>query len=93
MSHTPKILILLLAAALSACVAPRLGEETVRYDNTIRQPTPATTFIQIYASREDIDFKFSVIGEVTASPMKLERDFGYDPIELLREQALLRGRD
>jgi len=72
---------------LAGCVAPRLGTESVRYDNTQRPAVSGSTFIPIFDSRSDVDFPFKVIGEVTAAPMRAERDFGHDPIELLKEQA------
>ena len=73
--------------SLTACVAPRLGLESVRYESIARQPTPENQFIPIYDSRQDVPFAFIVIGEVIAAPMRAERDFGYEPIELLRKQA------
>ena len=72
---------------LSGCVAPRLGKETVRYDNIERAPTPNSTFIDIYDSREDVPFPFKVIAEIQAAPPRAERDFGHDPIQILKSQA------
>jgi len=72
---------------LAGCIAPRLGKKAVRYDNVERTQTPESVFIPIYASRKDVPFFFIVIGEVQAAPPRAERDFGYEPIELLREQA------
>lgn len=74
-------------ALLAGCIAPRLGTESVRYDNVQRLAVSEDTFIPIFDSRSDVDFPFKVIGEVTAAPMGAERDFGHDPIELLKEQA------
>ncbi len=82
--------IIVLAGVLSfvtGCVAPRLGREAIRYDNISRAPTPKDQFMPIFDSREDVLFAFTVIGEVQAAPMRAERDFGYDPIQLLRDQA------
>lgn len=81
------VMLLFAIVSLSACVAPRLGLDSVRYENIARQPTPTDQFIPIYDSREDVPFAFVVIGEVIAAPMRAERDFGHDPIELLKRQA------
>ena len=75
---------LFIVFALTGC---RLGLESVRYDNLVRAPTPEGQFIPIYDSRQDVSFDFIVIGEVIAAPMRIERDFGHDPIELLKKQA------
>ena len=72
---------------VTGCVAPRLGKEMIRYDNVSRAPTPKDQFIAIFDSREDVPFAFTVIGEVQAAPMRAERDFGYDPVQLLKDQA------
>jgi hypothetical protein len=72
---------------LSGCVAPRLGKKAVRYDNIERASTPENTFIEIYDSREDVPFPFKVIAEVQAAPPRAERDFGHDPILILKSQA------
>jgi hypothetical protein len=78
---------LFIVFALTGCIAPRLGLESVRYDNVVRAPTPEGQFIPIYDSRQDVSFDFIVIGEVIAAPLRAERDFGHDPIELLKKQA------
>jgi hypothetical protein len=81
---------IVLAGAISfvmGCVAPRLGKEAIRYDNISRAPTPKDQFIPIFDSREDVPFAFTVIGEVQAAPMRAERDFGYDPIQLLKDET------
>ena len=48
---------------------------------------PESVFVPIYDSAKDVPFDFIVIGEVQAAPMRFEKDFGYEPIEMLREHA------
>ena len=81
------ILSIISLCILSGCVTPRLGKKTVRYDIIQREPTPENTFIEIFDSREDVPFPFKVIAEVQAAPPRAERDFGYDPIQILKSQA------
>jgi len=72
---------------VSGCVAPRLGKMVVRYDNIERPPTSENIFIEIYDSRTDVPFPFKVIAEVQSAPMRAERDFGHDPIQILKSQT------
>jgi len=70
-----------------ACTAPRLNQKTVRYDSVVRSPTRDSQEIKIYLSRSDIDFKYTIIAEIFASPPQAKIDFGYEPIELVKNQA------
>lgn len=81
------LLTAIILCLVSGCVAPRLGKKVVRYDNIERALTSENIFIEIYDSREDVPFPFKVIAEVQASPPRAERDFGHDPIKILKSQA------
>lgn len=80
------IIFLLPILALS-CALPRLGLNTIKYDDVYRQPTPESIPVRIFSSRADIPYRFTVIGRVEASPPRAERNFGHDPVFYLKKQA------
>lgn len=60
---------------------PRLGVESVRYNNTLRQPTQVDQYIPIYDSLDAVPFNFVFIGEVIVSPMHIDQEVDYDPFD------------
>ncbi len=95
------VMLLFTILYLQACTlplphtTPRLGVETIRlYDNKVRKPIPADQQIPIYNFRDDVPFRYVVIGEIVAAPTG-EPDsvspgddyIEYDPLELLRRRA------
>jgi inosine/xanthosine triphosphate pyrophosphatase family protein len=82
-----KYFLLTLPIFLMSCAMPRLGLNTIKYDDVYRSPLPESQIVRIFSSREDIPYKFEVIGRVEASPPRAERDFGHDPIFYLKKQA------
>ena len=82
-----KILCSLMFLLFLVGCAHRLGTEIITYDDINRSPTPIDVNISIYDSREDVPFDYKVIGQVFAAPMRMERDLGYNPVEMLKEQA------
>jgi hypothetical protein len=81
------VMLLFAIVFLQACTMPRLGVESVRYNNTLRQPTEADQYIPIYDSLDAVPFNFVFIGEVIVSPIRIDQEVDYDPLGLLRKQT------